>query len=149
MIGLVTQQARAAVERADAEMAEKGAWSSGARPQTPHVGDHAGYGPIAQALDSHGVARTQVYEPQAQRPAALTTLHTAGPDSQLAGLASSISSAPGQAGVQHLDFTHGGTPQRVSVNPTRPAFTTAPTGAIPTQPRGTGNAALTTPGARS
>lgn len=88
----------------------------------PHMGERTGHGPITQSLSSHGVPRTQVFEPVAQTPEALTTLNTAQPDSRYAGLASSLSSNPGQADVSHLDFTHGGTPQRVSANPTRPDF---------------------------
>ncbi|MER6329245.1 hypothetical protein ABT298_07885 [Streptomyces sp. NPDC001034] len=163
MIGLVTQQARDMVQKgafpvgSRAHLAAHGDHaadspsntpdrSSGARPQ---AGERTGYGPIAEALDSHGVARTQAYEPQAQRPETLTTLNTAAPDSRYAGLASSLSSNPGQADVQHLDFTHDVSPQRVSVDPTRPAFHTAPTGATPAQARNNANAAPTYPGARS
>ncbi|MCX4612117.1 hypothetical protein [Streptomyces mirabilis] len=152
--------------RADDETAEK-AFPAGSRPHLAAHGDHAAdspsntpggraelsgarpqvSGPIAEALSSHGVPRTQVYEPVAQTPEVLTTLNTAQPDSRRAGLASSVSCNPGQASVQFLDFTHGGTPQRVSVDPARPAFHTASTGATPTQPRSNGNVALTSLGA--
>ncbi|MER5660416.1 hypothetical protein [Streptomyces mirabilis] len=156
-------------EADDDETAEKGAFPVGSRPHlaahgdhaadspsntpgghaaaAPHVGEQVGHGPITQSLSSHGVPRTQVSEPVAQAPEALTTLNTANPDSRRAGLASSVSCNPGQADVQHLDFTHGGTPQRVSVDPARPAFHTAPTGAAPAQPRNNANAAPTYPGA--
>ncbi|MFD7998487.1 hypothetical protein [Streptomyces mirabilis] len=164
MIGLVTQQGRAAVELADVAKGKRGSFPMGSRPHlveahtadspssnvpggrtvaVPQVG-----GPIAQALDSHGVARTQVSEPMARTPEVLTTLNTAKPDSRHAGLASSVSCNPGRADVQHLDFTHGGTPQRVSVDPARPTFHAAPTGSTPAQPRNNANAAPIYPGAR-
>ncbi|MEV7150485.1 hypothetical protein AB0O05_28780 [Streptomyces sp. NPDC093084] len=138
MFGLVTQQARDPVS--------KGAWSGGARPATA---DRTGYGPLTQSLATHGVSRTQVNEPVAQRPEPLTTVHTAQPDPRGGALAGSMSCNQGSADIQHLDLRHGASPQAVTVDPGRHPFTTAPTGAVPSQPRGSGPAALTSPGARS
>ncbi|WP_405844636.1 hypothetical protein [Streptomyces sp. NBC_01518] len=87
------------------------------------------FGPITQALTSHGVPRTQVNEPVAPRPEPLATLHTAQPDARTGGLAGSLSCNPGSAEVSHLDLRHGATPRTVSVDPGRPSFHTAPTGA--------------------
>ncbi|MET7477640.1 hypothetical protein ABZT17_25180 [Streptomyces sp. NPDC005648] len=105
MFGLVTQQAREAHK------------SSGPRPVV-------GEGPITHSLTTHGA-------PVAQRPVALTALHTAQPDPQAGGLASSVRANPGSADVQHLDLRHGAGPGHFSVDPSRPTFHTAPTGARP------------------
>ncbi|SEO01570.1 hypothetical protein SAMN05216267_1015105 [Actinacidiphila rubida] len=92
----------------------------------PHVGARVGYGPITEAIATHGVRRTQVYPAQATAPnpqpqASLTTTTTG------QASASSISNNGGTAQVQHLDYrtSTGVVPTAVPV-PAQPPFHTAP-----------------------
>lgn len=110
------------------------------------VGDRVGYdADRAQQITAHGIPIQQVYGPTAAAPQALVELHTAGGGA----LASSIANNPGTAVVQRLDLAgHAGGAGLISpAVPVQPADHIAPTGKIPPQPRGGGNASPTNPGA--
>jgi hypothetical protein len=113
-------------------------------PATPRPGTSwPDAGPLASAIAAHGVPVHQVGQPTVPAPEPQATLHTVSGGNHLAG----PTFEPGTVTLQRVDLASQTMPVVVNAVPGQPPVHAAPTGAVPPQPRGGGNAALTAPGA--
>ena len=142
MLGLVTQQAINAQAAAVAEkafgpqrpylIAGHAADSPANQPDRSPIevtvpGSRVGYEPIAEAVATHGVPRTQVYPAQATAPGAQPQAFITTTPTNTAA-ASSISDHPGSALVQQLDYRMPtGVVPNLTAAPAQAPFHTAPT----------------------
>jgi len=106
--------------------------------QVPNVGAQTGYRPMVDAINTHGVPRTQVNYGSPVHQAPGSPMDVSAPHG--GSLGGSLANNPSHLFYQTLDYTSGVTPQATSQNVNRPDYHVAPTGSTPPAPRGTGPA---------